>query len=64
MTPKLPKPLKYEITDLKPDIQITVYTDKDVIDNQKLKALRVEPPADLLPSESPVMPSPTVTPKK
>lgn len=64
VTPKLPKPLKYEITDLKTDMQITVYTDKDVIDNQKLKALRIEPPADLVPSESSTTSTPTVTPKK
>lgn len=64
VSPKPPKPLKYEITDLKTDMQITVYTDKDVIDNQKLRALRVEPPADLLPSESPEISSPAVTPKK
>lgn len=64
VTPKLPKPLKYEIADLKTDMQITVYTDKDVIDNQKLKALRVEPPADLLPAEPSSIPAPTVTPKK
>lgn len=64
VSPKPPKPLKYEITDLKTDIQITVFTDKDVIDNQKLKALRIEPPADLVPTESSTTPTPTETPKK
>lgn len=63
-TPKPPKPLKYEITDLKTDIQITVYSDTDVIDNQKIKALRIEPPADLVPAESSATSTPTVTPKK
>lgn len=52
-TPKPPQPIKYQITDLKQDIQITVYTDSDVIENQRLKALRIEPPADLLPSPTP-----------
>lgn len=63
-TPKPPKPLKYEITDLKANIQITVYSDTDVIDNQKIKALRIEPPADLVPSVSSTDSTPTVTPKK
>lgn len=58
------KPIKYSVTDLKTDIQITIYTDTDVIDNQKVKALRVEPPADLVSSGSSPTKSPTVTPKK
>jgi len=63
-TPKPPKPVKYEITDLKTDIQITVYADSDVIDNRKIKALRIEPPADFVPLESSKTSTPTVTPKK
>ena len=63
-TPKPPKPVKYEITDLKTDIQITVYADSDVIDNHKIKALRIEPPADFVPLESSKTSTPTVTPKK
>lgn len=63
-TPKPPKPLKYEISDLKTDIQITVSSDTDVIDNQKIKALRIEPPADLVPAEPSPTPTPSETPKK
>lgn len=63
-TPKPPKPVKYEMTDLKTNIQITVYSDTDVIDNQKIKALRIEPPEGLVPSSSTTNPSPTVTAKK
>lgn len=48
VTPKPSQPVKYQITDLKADIQITVSTDTDVIENHKLKALRIEPPADLV----------------
>lgn len=58
-TPKPAEPLEYQITDLKKDIQITVYTDSDVIENQKLKALMIEPPIDLLPASKP---SPSETP--
>ncbi len=63
-TPKPPQPIKYQITDLKKDIQITIYTDSDVIEIQKLKAFRIEPPADLIPavSLSPAI-RPTVSPK-
>lgn len=63
-SPKPPKPLKYEITDLKTDIQITVYSDTDVIDNQKINALRIEPPEGLVPISSSTTSTPTVTPKK
>ncbi len=62
--PKPPKPVKYEITDLKEGIQITVYADSDVIDNHKIKALRIEPPADFEPLESSKTPTPTVSAKK
>lgn len=63
-TAKPPAPLKYQLSDLKTDLQITVYTKSDVIENQKLEALRIEPPADLVPASliSPT-PQPTVTPK-
>ncbi len=50
-----PKPaqiLEYKITDLKNDIQITVYTDVDVIEDQRLKALVIEPSIDLIPASS------------
>lgn len=47
-TPIPPQPIKFQMTDLKQDMQITVYTDSDVIENQKLKALRIEPPADII----------------
>lgn len=63
-TPKPPQPVKYEITDLKADIQITVYADSDVIDNHKIKALRIEPPADFVPLEPSKTPTSTVSPKK
>lgn len=63
-TPKPPKPVKYEITDLKTDIQITVYADSDVVDNHKIKALRIEPPADFMPVEPSKTPTSTVSPKK
>lgn len=61
---KPPKPIKYEITDLKEGIQITVYADSDVIDNRKIKALRIEPPADFMPLEPSKTPTSTVSPKK
>lgn len=41
-----PKPLKPErlsLSDLKPDMQVTVYTDGDVTTQTQLKALRIEP---------------------
>lgn len=65
-TPKPPRPVNYEISDLKKEIQITVYTDLDVISNRKFKALRIEPPADLVPAAKPsptMTVSPTVSPK-
>lgn len=64
ISPRPPKPVKYEITDLKTDLQITVYADSDVIDNHKIKALRIEPPADFVPLESSKTPTSTVSPKK
>lgn len=59
VSPKPPKPIKYEITDLKADIQITVYADSDVIDNHKIKALRIEPPADFVASKLSASSTPT-----
>lgn len=50
ITPKPAQPVKYQINDLKQDMQITVYSDTDVIENHKLRALRIEPPADLVTS--------------
>lgn len=50
VTPKPPQSVRYQIADLKQDMQITVSTDTDVIENHKLKALRIEPPADLVPA--------------
>ncbi len=64
VSPKPPKPIKYEITDLKEGNQITVYADSDVIDNHKIKALRIEPPADFMPLELSKTPTSTVSPKK
>lgn len=63
-TPRPAEVLEYKITDLKKDIQITVYTDVDVIENQRLKALLIEPPVDLVPAStaSPTA-KPTVSPK-
>lgn len=51
-TPKPPQPIKYQISDLKTDILVTVYSNSDVIENQKLKALLIEPPIDLLPAKA------------
>lgn len=64
VSPKPPKPVKYEITDLKEGIQITVYADSDVIDNRKIKALRIEPPIDFVLLEPSKTPTSTVSPKK
>lgn len=44
VTAKPPQPVKFQLSDLKTGIEITVYTDSDVIESQKLKALRIEPP--------------------
>ncbi|OGG21063.1 hypothetical protein A3D03_05230 [Candidatus Gottesmanbacteria bacterium RIFCSPHIGHO2_02_FULL_40_13] len=63
-TPKPPKPVKYDITDLKEGIQITVYADSDVIDNRKIKALRIEPAADFVSSKLSASSTPTLPPKK
>ncbi len=61
-TPKPAAPLEFKLSDLKNDILITVYTDSDVINNQKVKALLIEPPIDLVPASEPSSsdtPSPT-----
>ncbi len=47
---KPPQPAKFQLNELKADIQITVYTEQDVTDTQKVKALRIEPPADFVPA--------------
>ncbi len=44
------QPVKFQLSDLKTDIQITVYTEQDVTDVQKVKALRIEPSADFVPA--------------
>lgn len=61
--PKPAEPLEYKITDLKTDMQITVYTDVDVIENQRLKALLIEPPVDLVPASTVSTTKPSVSPK-
>lgn len=64
LTPKPAQVWEYKITDLKTDMQITVYANQDVIENQKIKALVIEPPVDLVPAStaSPTT-KPSVSPK-
>lgn len=41
--PKPPAPEKLDLSDLKEDMQVTVYTNVDTVANQKITALRIEP---------------------
>jgi hypothetical protein len=52
-TPKPPQPVNFTISDLKKDMQITIYTEADVIESQQLKALRIEPPIAIIPTTTP-----------
>lgn len=56
VTVKPSEPVKFQLSELKTGIQITVYTEQDVTDIQKVKALRIEPPADFIPVSTLIQP--------
>ena len=51
--PPLPEKEKLSLADLKPGIQVTVYTDQDVTATQNLTALRIEPIIQTTPTPLP-----------
>jgi hypothetical protein len=53
----MPKPEKLSLSDLKKDMQVTVYTNVDVTKEQNVTALRIDPMMTL-PVVEPVVPSP------
>ena len=55
--PKPPQAEKFSLSDLKVDMQATVYTDVDIASHQKFTALRIEPVIQL-PTAAVLVPSP------
>lgn len=52
ITTKPSEPIKFQLSELKTDILIKVYSDQDITDIQKVKALRIEPPANYVPAQT------------